>query len=118
MPLFDEGNDPLDAQDAVLPVKRNETVAAVVPPDQKMRGKNPKRERELVSDEITERDIAAGRLPSYRIMLRGADGQGTLLTGANGKIQRIRFDPEAAIVYHDADMQSRITALSDAATKH
>lgn len=52
-------------------------------------------QRSLVSDDATERDIAAGRPPSYQEIIRDPNGRWSAMTGAGGTAQRFRFDPSA-----------------------
>jgi hypothetical protein len=49
----------------------------------------------LVADPTTEADIAAGRPPSYQVVLRDPNGRWSIMSGANGTAQRFRFDPAA-----------------------
>jgi hypothetical protein len=51
--------------------------------------------RALVSDDTTQSDIAAGRPPSYQVVLQDRNGRWSALSGANGLVQRFRFDPSA-----------------------
>jgi hypothetical protein len=51
--------------------------------------------RALVADDTTQSDIAAGRPPSYQVVLQDPNGRWGMLTGTNGLVQRFRFDPTA-----------------------
>ena len=48
--------------------------------------------RALVSDEMTERDIASGRPPSYQVIVQDPNGRWGAISGAAGAA-RFRFDP-------------------------
>jgi hypothetical protein len=50
--------------------------------------------RALVADDTTQSDIAAGRPPSYQVVLQDPNGRWNVLS-TNGLVQRFRFDPTA-----------------------
>ena len=49
--------------------------------------------RALVPDQTTQADIAAGRPPSYQVIVQDKDGRFQALTDPNGAASRFRFDP-------------------------
>jgi hypothetical protein len=61
--------------------------------------------RALVSDDTTQSDIAAGRPPSYQVVLQDPNGRWGVLTNATGAVQRFRFDPAQAFAAHAAEAE-------------
>lgn len=53
--------------------------------------------RALVSDQVTDRDIASGKPPSYQVIVQDNNGRWSALTGSTvegpNTVQRFRFDP-------------------------
>jgi hypothetical protein len=63
--------------------------------------------RAIVSDDMTERDIAAGRPPSYQVLIRDPNGRWGAMTSGAGAVQRFRFDPAAAAAPRDAAAEAK-----------
>jgi hypothetical protein len=57
----------------------------------------------LLSDQVTDADIAAHKPPSYPVAIQGPDGRISLLTYPDGTIYRQRFDPKS----FQADLAAR-----------
>jgi hypothetical protein len=49
--------------------------------------------RSLIADVTTEREIAAGKPPSYQVVIRDPNGRWSAMSGADGLARRVRFDP-------------------------
>ena len=61
--------------------------------------------RALVSDDVTQSDIAAGRPPSYQVVLQDPNGRWGMLTNPAGAVQRFRFDPTNAFAVRAAEAE-------------
>lgn len=69
--------------------------------------------RAIVSDAMTDRDIASGKPPSYQVILQDANGRWAAMTGADLKVQRFRFDPSAPFAERATKMEARRAAMPE-----
>jgi hypothetical protein len=84
--------------------------AAVEPTALYARGQTPAERqygaaRALVSDDTTQSDIAAGRPPSYQVVIQDPNGRWGVLTNTTGAVQRFRFDPAGAFAARAAEAE-------------
>lgn len=63
--------------------------------------------KKMVADHHTEADIAAGRPPSYAVVVKYSDGTYDTLLNKEGKPLRFAADPQEAVAQNTAKVESR-----------